>query len=282
MTETTAAPVDPVPPAAAVEGPEPYSGFWRRVAAVVIDNLILLLPLIVLSYFVHPVLGLALILLYGAYLESSDKRATWGKMACGIYVTDVEGQRIGFGRALARQVLKLLGNILSLVTWLIFFLPVAFTKRHQGLHDMAVATVVRRDPGRGLPDIAVAIIGGLIPLVFFAGIIAGIAVPAYQDYMVRGRMQQVVVELDSYKKAVEKYYAANGALPRSVQELGMGMPPSPLIKSFSLREGRIVAEPANVNPPGVILLTPMAAAGAIAWRCTTDGLRAQVVPFNCR
>jgi hypothetical protein len=95
-------------------------------------------------------------------------------------------------------------------------------------------------------------------------------------------MQQAVSELDPYKAAVEKYYAANGTLPRSVQELGMGMPPSPLIKSFSLRDGRMVAEPANVSPPGVFLLTPGAAAGTITWKCTTDGFRAQVVPFNCR
>jgi hypothetical protein len=248
----------------------------------VIDNLILLLPLIVLSYFLHPLLGLALILLYGAYLESAEKRATYGKMACGIYVTGVEGQRIGFGRALARQVLKLLGNVLSLITWLIFFLPVAFTRRHQGLHDLAVATVVRRDPARGLSEISVAIIGAAIPLTFFAGIIAGIAVPAYRDYVERGRLQQAVGDLDPYKRAVEKYYAANATLPRSVQELGMGMPASPLIKSFSLRDGRIVAEPAEAKPPGVFLLTPSVAAGTITWRCTTDGLRAQVVPFNCR
>jgi uncharacterized RDD family membrane protein YckC/Tfp pilus assembly protein PilE len=279
MTETAVMPADPVPVAAEAE---PYSGFWRRVAAVVIDNLILLVPVVVLSYFVHPLLALALILGYGAYLESSEKRATFGKIACGIYVTDVQGQRIGFGRALARQALKMLSNGLGLITWLIFFLPVAFTLRRQGLHDLAVATVVRRDPARGLSDIAVAAVGGLIPLMFFAGMIAGIAVPAYQDYMTRGRMQQAVSELDPYKAAVEKYYVANGSLPRSVQELGMGMPASPLIKSFSLRDGRIVAEPANLSPTGVLLLTPSVAAGTISWKCTTDGIRAQAVPFNCR
>lgn len=282
MSETAAAPVDPPASPAAPAELAPYAGFWRRVAAVVIDNVVLIIPLMVVAYYVHAVLGLLLVLLYGAYYESSEKRATLGKMACGIYVTGVDGERIGFGRALGRQVLKLLGNALSVLTWLIFFLPVMFTQKHQGLHDMAVKTVVRREPGKGLSEVSVAIVGGLIPAVFFVGMLAGIAVPAYNDYLARARMVGVMAEAQTYQSAVEKYFAANQKLPASLEDIGMGVPTSPDVKSFSLRNGRIVLEPAGMGSVGVLILTPAASGNSLTWVCAADGLRSAVLPPGCR
>jgi uncharacterized RDD family membrane protein YckC len=279
MTEAAAVAVDPpVPP----PGPSPYAGFWRRAAALVIDNLVLLLPLIVLSYYVHPLLGLALILAYGAYFEASERRATPGKIACGIVVTGIGGERISFQRALGRQVLKLLGNVLSVLTWLVFFLPVMFTERHQGLHDMIVSTVVRRQPGRGIPDIAVAIIGGFIPVAFVAAVFAAIAYPAYQDYVLRSRVAAALVALEPYQRAVEGYFAANRKLPRSIQEIGLAMPAAPEVKSFAMRDGRIIMEPSGISPTGVLILTPKVNGNALEWTCASDGLWPAMVPARCR
>ncbi|MGZ5032819.1 MAG: RDD family protein [Usitatibacter sp.] len=279
MSETAAAAIDPpiAPPEAS-----PYSGFWRRAAALVIDNFVLLLPLIALSYYVHPLLGVALILAYGAYFEASERRATPGKIACGIVVTGLEGERISFPRALGRQVLKLLGNALSAITWLVFFLPAMFTRRHQGLHDLIVSTVVRRQPGRGIPDIAVAILGGLLPAVFFVGLLAGIAVPAYQDYVLRSRVGVALGAMEPYQRAVEGYFAAHQNLPRSIQELGLGMPTAPEVKSFAMRDGRIIMEPSGFRPTGVLILTPKVDGKAIEWMCGSDGLRPAMVPARCR
>lgn len=280
MSETIAAPLDPLEPPAADSAP--YAGFWRRVAAVVVDNLVLIIPLVIAAYLVHAVLGLALVLLYGAYYESSEKRATLGKMACGIFVTGVGGERIGFGRALGRQALKLLGNVLSVVTWLIFFLPAMFTRRRQGLHDMAVSTVVRRDPGKGIPDVAVAIVGGFIPVLFVVGMLAAIGIPAYSDYLSRARIGGVLAEARSYQSAVERYYAANQKLPAGLQDIGMPMPASPGVKSFSLRDGRIVVEPAGMATMGVLILTPKVSGNTLAWVCSADGVRSAVLPPGCR
>ena len=46
--------------------------------------------------------------LYFALCESSAWQATLGKLALGIRVTDLQGQRISFPRALGRYVAKLL------------------------------------------------------------------------------------------------------------------------------------------------------------------------------
>jgi uncharacterized RDD family membrane protein YckC len=78
--------------------------------------------------------------LYSALMERSSKQATLGKMALGIRVTDLDGNRIGFGKATGRYFAK----ILSALILGIGFLMVAFTQRKQGLHDMLAGTLVMR------------------------------------------------------------------------------------------------------------------------------------------
>jgi uncharacterized RDD family membrane protein YckC len=76
--------------------------------------------------------------LYFALMESSSKRATLGKMALGIIVTDLEGKRISFGRATGRFFSKILSGIIIYIG----FIMVPFTDKKQGLHDMIAGTLV--------------------------------------------------------------------------------------------------------------------------------------------
>ncbi len=59
-------------------------------------------------------------------------------MALGIKVTDLEGNRISFGRALGRNVAK----ILSALIFYIGFIMAAFTAKKQALQDMIANTLV--------------------------------------------------------------------------------------------------------------------------------------------
>jgi uncharacterized RDD family membrane protein YckC len=76
--------------------------------------------------------------LYFAVCESSAWQGTLGKLALGIRVTDLQGERISFPRALGRYFAK----ILSAIILGIGFLMVAWTQRKQGLHDMICDTLV--------------------------------------------------------------------------------------------------------------------------------------------
>jgi uncharacterized RDD family membrane protein YckC len=125
-----------------------YAGFWRRVAAALIDGILVA----VVSWIVTAILSAAgddsgliggLITLVGAYgyyagMESSSYQATVGKIALGIQVTDLNGNRISFWRALGRN----LAEILSALILLIGYIMVAFTAKKQGLHDMIAGTLV--------------------------------------------------------------------------------------------------------------------------------------------
>ncbi|MDH4224220.1 MAG: RDD family protein, partial [Deltaproteobacteria bacterium] len=109
-----------------------YGGFWKRVVAYIIDGFVLLIPTLVVSYFLMPsteaiaenpeaamaampaYYGLTLLidLIYFAGMESSAKQATLGKMALGMKVTDVNGNRISIGRAVGRFFGKLLSGLI--------------------------------------------------------------------------------------------------------------------------------------------------------------------------
>ena len=75
-------------------------------------------------------------------MESSVKRATLGKMALGIAVTDVDGRRITFMRATGRHFAKMISGLILLIGYLM----AAWTKKKQGLHDILAGTLVVNKP----------------------------------------------------------------------------------------------------------------------------------------
>lgn len=119
-----------------------YAGFWMRLGAYLLDILILIIPMSLLG-FVPGINILAAFVgpwLYFALQESSERQATLGKMALKIYVTDLQGQRISFGKATGRH----FGRILCALTLCIGYMMAGFTAQKQGLHDMIAGTLVKR------------------------------------------------------------------------------------------------------------------------------------------
>jgi len=76
--------------------------------------------------------------LYFALFESSRLQATPGKLLVGVKVTDMEGRRIGFGRATTRALAKGLSALLCYIGYLM----AAFTAQRQALHDIMARTLV--------------------------------------------------------------------------------------------------------------------------------------------
>jgi uncharacterized RDD family membrane protein YckC len=133
-----------------------YAGFWRRLVAYLIDYLIIGAGAFAVGFLIGIVAGVAgadvnggwLVAiyvitiagyyLYYAFMESSANQATVGKIALGLKVTDEEGNRISFGRALGRTVAK----ILSALILFMGFVMAGFTDRKQALHDKIAHTLV--------------------------------------------------------------------------------------------------------------------------------------------
>lgn len=149
---------------------EDYAGFWKRLAAFIIDTIILSIVFKIIGTFfgisaaedamkqqmlggmsildayrgfyvhtwVYSTLTTVITWLYFATLESSAWQATIGKLALGVRVTDLKGARISFARGLGRYAAKFVSYIILLVG----FLMIAFTARKQGLHDFMAGTLV--------------------------------------------------------------------------------------------------------------------------------------------
>lgn len=141
-----------------------YAGFWIRFGANLIDSIVLLIPLWVLNTIILLVTGvstfdyttgvvdenaflggyiLALLVniligvLYFVVLESSNNQGTVGKMAVGVKVVDVNGERITFARSLGRYFSKMLSGIMY-----IGYIMIGLTKEKRGLHDFIAGTYV--------------------------------------------------------------------------------------------------------------------------------------------
>ncbi len=150
--------------APAAVAPMQYAGFWRRFLAYLIDGLILGIVFVALivvfgmlgmsagmasdemamaAVFTMLPLYIAITVLggwlYFAFQESSTRQATLGKMAIGIKVTDLEGNRLSFGRATGRYFAKI---VTSLIPFGIGWMLAGWTARKQAIHDMLASTLV--------------------------------------------------------------------------------------------------------------------------------------------
>ena len=130
-----------------------HAGFWKRLAALVIDVVVLMVVRMCFSAIAllialgsderEAIINCAISLLawlYFAGMESSRHQGTLGKMAVGIKVTDLSGRPIGFGRASGRY----FGKIISAIILGIGFLCAAFTPKKQALHDMLAGCLCLR------------------------------------------------------------------------------------------------------------------------------------------
>jgi uncharacterized RDD family membrane protein YckC/Tfp pilus assembly major pilin PilA len=210
------------------DGTMPYAGFWKRAVAYVIDYIIVgvLVQIISLAlpkgHGVGSTLAVALLgCLYYPLQESSSAQATLGKRALGLKVTDLHGEQIGFGRALGR----FFGHILSFLAFGVGFAMAVFTERRQALHDkMAGTLVVNRDevpeeidqagaaPPAPMWQSAAAVLAFVLFGPFGIGMLAAIAIPAYQDYTIRAQITEGLVMATPFKTAVGAAVAAGTPL----------------------------------------------------------------------
>jgi uncharacterized RDD family membrane protein YckC len=143
-----------------------FAGFWLRAAAYLIDTvLISLVGGLIASFYptsflkfpdgaaasnpftslpqLTPaafVITITATWLYYTIFEASTWQATPGKRVLKIYVTDMNGHRLTFPRAAARNGAKLISSL----TFLVGYLVAAFTEKKQALHDILSSCLVLR------------------------------------------------------------------------------------------------------------------------------------------
>lgn len=138
----------------------------------------------------------------------------------------------------------------------------------------------------------------LMIVVAIIAILAAIAIPAYQDYLIRSQVTEGITLMDGAKVAATEYYANHGAFPPSQLSAGLATDTSiagSYVHQVDLAStGVITAKFQNGTPQKAntaidgktIALSPTTiAGGTIKWTCITtpkDSVAIKYAPSTCR
>ncbi len=118
------------------------------------------------------------------------------------------------------------------------------------------------------------------------GILASIAIPAYQDYTVRARVTEGLTLAAAAKLAVSETVLSNNQLPANQAATGYESPAATEnVSSIVIADktGDIVITYTPKAGNGTLIMTPsLKAQGEITWTCKEGTLAAKYRPANCR
>ena len=135
----------------------------------------------------------------------------------------------------------------------------------------------------------------LMIVVAIIAILAAIALPAYQDYIIRSQVSEGSVLADGAKTAVAEFYSNRGVAPTSNSDAGLAAATSisgKYVSQLSVGTGGAItatyssASPQRANSAisgSTLIFTPnfTATAGSVVWTCSS-GIPSKYLPTICR
>jgi len=129
----------------------------------------------------------------------------------------------------------------------------------------------------------------LMIVVAIIGILAAVALPAYQDYTIRTKVSELILQASGFKTSVSEAAQSNGTLASSGAGLTVAVTGKVSGGSVGI-DGTISIQGANtstsVGTAVTVVLTPSFSTidGKVIWSCSTGGNAAihRYMPSECR
>lgn len=127
----------------------------------------------------------------------------------------------------------------------------------------------------------------LMIVVAIIGILAAIALPAYQDYTKRSHVSEGLSLAGGAKASVTEFYSSNNRMPASNTSAGLATNTAikgNAVTSVTVGTGGVItiAYNSKVDDGKTLILSPTTGAGAVNWKCKLGTVDAKFVPSNCR
>ena len=124
----------------------------------------------------------------------------------------------------------------------------------------------------------------LMIVVAIIGILAAVALPAYQDYTKRSHVSEGLSLASGAKAAVQEYFSSEGTWPASNVQAGLASTIyGTAVSSLTVNGSQIIVVfNEKVEDGASMILQGTDTGGAISWSCTGGGLNSKYRPSRCR